>query len=84
MNGNIRKLKLAYPFKIGDLQKIDIYSIDAVSPIFDGNRIHSIVEEVDPIDGKYHYKIFVYKGDSHKLWKELVPHDCTVDIEYLL
>lgn len=86
MNGIIRKLKISYPFKVGDNQKVDLYSVDDTSEKFRGNTIHSIKEVFDEVMEVFKYQIFVSKDSQVKLWKEItVPNDGVVkEIEYFL
>ena len=86
MNGIIRKLKISYPFKVGDSQKVDLYSVEDTSEKFGGNKIHSISEVFDNFMSTFKYQIFVSRGEKIQLWKEItVPNDGVVkEIEYLL
>ena len=84
MDGRIRKIKITHPFKIQEQERADVFIVDETQ--LKGKKVHSIVEEIDPVIGLYSYKIYLDKGGSAELWKKLTPPPgtCTKEIEYFI
>jgi len=81
MSGVIRKLTLSYPLMVEDRQQKSVFSVGDTKSKVGGNLIKAIREVLNH-DGKLTYQVILENDGRMRVWKEITPYGCTVEIEY--
>lgn len=84
MSSKIRKLTLSYPFAIDNRQQRTVFTVDDKIGTNNEKSVHTITEDFDSYHQKIVYKISVGDGSHVKQWKEIIPCNCSIEIEYYI
>jgi len=83
MSAKIRKLTLSYPFIVDGRQQRSVFTVNDKLGATE-KTVHTIIETFDQFHQKMKYQICVGQGSHVKLWKEVTPDGCTIELEYHL
>lgn len=77
---SIRKLTLSYPILVEDRQQRSVFTVGEKQKV-NGYVISSIRELLD-VEGRLTYQINVNNGKEARVWKQITPTGCTVEVEF--
>lgn len=83
MSGRIRKLTISYPILVEGRQQMSVFSVEDKKVKVAGFVINSIREILNH-EGKLTYQINIERSGTAKVWKQITPANCTVEIEYFI